>query len=227
MTDVALTLDWVESPLVPHAAGCAVRFDPAGKTGDWADVVALGGGRLAVVVGDAMGWGAAAAPLAATLSRAARLLLSSGADPSHVVGELDSLVGTLADVIATVACAVIDPRAGRVELASAGHPPPLVIPRGGGGPARLLPCRPGPPLGFDGGQAVPSSTWTLPPSVLFFYTDGLIDGRGRHVEEELARLAESASCPDGDLHELCRRIIAAHVPSPPEDDVTVLAVPVG
>jgi serine phosphatase RsbU (regulator of sigma subunit) len=221
-----LTLDWIEYPLHPDAAGCAVRFDPNGASGDWIDVVMLGGSRLAVVVGDAMGWGRSAAPLAAMLGRAARLLLSSGATPSQVIGELDSLVGRLDDVIATAAVAVIDPLAGRVELACAGHPPPLVIPRCGGG-ASLLPCEPQPPLGMgESGERRPSR-WTLPASVLFFYTDGLIDGRGRCIEAELTRLADGADCPDGDLSALCRRVIAAHVPNPPEDDVTVLAVNIG
>lgn len=223
--DNQLTLDWVEFPLLPDAAGCAVRFDPDGQSGDWADIVTLGGNRVAVVVGDAMGWGKSAAPLAAELSRCARLLLAAGASPGQVIAELDSLVTRLDDVIATAICAVVDKASGRVEVANAGHPPPLVVRPGY--ETSPLPCRPLPPLGNGGLDAAVTSHWTLPPSVLLFYTDGLVDGRGRCVEAELHRLATAATYADGDLSGLCRRVIASNAPSPPEDDVTVLAVPIG
>lgn len=213
------------------AAACSVHYGAANAaSGDWCDVLPLGGSRLAIVVGDAMGRGAQAAPMADELSRAARLLLSSGASPSDVLAKLDMIVSPLDDVIATVLCAVIDRGVGVVELANAGHPPPLVASHAGG--AYFLHGRPQPPLGTSAVDPGDVTRWAIPDGTILFYTDGLVERRERAIGEDLDRLLlwardHAAGHSRDGLAALCAEAVRVHAPVPAEDDVTVLALAIG
>lgn len=226
-----LLLDWVELPVAMNAAAaCMLRFDDADTaSGDWCDVLPLGGTRLGIVVGDAMGRGRDAAPLAAELSRAARLLLSSGHAPAEVLARLDSIVRPLGDVIATVSCAVLDRGVGVLELANAGHPPPLVAPERGD--AYYLYGRPQAPLGTGLINATDVTRWAVPRGTLLFYTDGLVERRARPLGDDMdrfldwARLHADGHARNG-LASVCAEAVRANCCRPPEDDVTVLALAV-
>lgn len=76
----------------------------------------------------------------------------------------------------TAGFARLEPATGRLRMASAGHPIPVVVPRPG--EAWYPPVEPGPPLGAP--TAAPVVTWvgTLPAGgSLILYTDGLIEHR--------------------------------------------------
>lgn len=157
-------------------AAASVPSDPVtGATGDWHDVIALPGRDVAVVVGDAAGRGARAAPLKQALQQAARQWTARGATPAAVVAHLRALLAPIDDGLATVFYAVVRPTRGDVVFANAGHPPPLLIGRDGS--TRLLTDSLGPPLGAPcTGADIASGRIPLPPQeTLVLYSDGLIE----------------------------------------------------
>ena len=123
-------------PRVPAAIEVAHLYLPVGASmvgGDWHDIVALPDGRVALVVGDAMGHGPEAA--AASCCSSARPRISwpaSHLPPAKLLATLDTMVaGMPASPYATCICAVIDTGASTCVIAAAGHPPPvLALPDG-------------------------------------------------------------------------------------------------
>jgi anti-sigma regulatory factor (Ser/Thr protein kinase) len=129
--------------------------------GDFYDAFFLQDGRLALLIGDVMGRGVAAATVMGQIRAAARGAALSSPEPASVMAALDVLVegldetwpasvalgaapdqagGFLAsgfggELFVTMLYGLLDPATGEVVLASAGHCPPAVVPRrpGSGG----------------------------------------------------------------------------------------------
>ncbi|WP_432536403.1 SpoIIE family protein phosphatase [Kineococcus arenarius] len=208
----AVVLD--EAPEVPGLEVLA-RYLPAegGQLGgDWWDVLPLDGDRVAVVVGDVAGHGVHAAAAMAQLRTAVRAYLLEGHSPAAALERLDTLVGTMpGGHTATAVVGIVDHRGtgdgsadgseGVVELASAGHLPPLLV-SAEGTTALRVPPRPvlglgfGPTTGLDGEDVrVP-----LPAgAVLLLHSDGLVERRDAGLEQTTAALAEAATRAAGEL----------------------------
>src|SRR4051812_23131306 len=123
--------------------------------GDWYDAVALGRGRLALVVGDAVGHGVAAAGAMSRLRGAMRSTALRDPSPAAVLAALDGFAAQMDDVEgASVFYGLLDIGTGRFAYAVAGPPAPLVLHADGG--TSFLPVPPRPPLGAapDAGIAV-------------------------------------------------------------------------
>ena len=96
--------------------------------GDWYDAFLLDPDRVAVVVGDVVGRGLAAAAVMGQLRSAVRALAGVDSGPSHLLARLDRFVdGVPAAETATLAYAELDLRDGRARYACAGHPPPVLV----------------------------------------------------------------------------------------------------
>jgi hypothetical protein len=190
--------------------------------GDFHDVIDLPDGRIVVTIGDAVGYGPRAAAIADDVRARMRRAFRDSAEPLDVLASLDhTLEAAGDDTIATAVCAIIDPLAGRVSVANAGHPP-IVVVEGGG--AELFEGPPDPPLGIPIARSVLERA-LRPDSVLFLYTDGLIERRGTSLEESLAALAEI--CPAIGGHDSCAAELARRATvrfGLPADDVTVVSV---
>lgn len=193
--------------------------------GDWADVVELPGGRVAVVVGDVMGRGLHAAAVMGQLRTAVRALAVTDPPPSDLLARLDFIVEELAGgQIVTCVYAVFDPARGRITLANAGHLPPLLLLDG-----RVYPLEgmSGVPLGVGG---VPFTEREAPMprgALLALYTDGLVERRGGDVEEGVRRLAEILQAGPAGLEEQCDRLLDSAPRSSSRgygDDVALLLV---
>jgi PAS domain S-box-containing protein len=161
--------------------------------GDWYDVVPLPGGRVAVAVGDVMGRGLRAAAVMGQMRSALRSYAVEGLDPPDVLARLAAFTRVMeGEHLVTCVVGLYDPACGTVRLASAGHPPPLLL--GADGRARLIDLEPGLPLGVpalgpDGVDAYRSTQLTLSPdAALVLYTDGLVEDRDVPVGEGLERL---------------------------------------
>jgi serine phosphatase RsbU (regulator of sigma subunit) len=63
-----------------------------------------------------------------------------------------------------------------------------------------------------------------PGAVLVLYTDGLVERRGRSIDEGLATLSAAALEVDGDLERYCDRLLAEVGPAAPDDDIAILAL---
>ncbi len=230
-------------PATPGVA-VAARYLPAvagtRAGGDWYDVLTLDDGRVAVTVGDVVGHGAAAAAVMGQLRSALTALLLAGFGPARALQLLDRFAARVPGAaVATAACAVLESGTGRLTYSSAGHPPPLVVDGNGGtylhagaGPALGLPAggRPaaGPADAGPAGDGVrPEASGQLDPlSTLLLYTDGLVETRGAHLDDGLARLGGVATRRRAlPVAELTDAVLAGLLdPSGAADDVAVVAL---
>jgi serine phosphatase RsbU (regulator of sigma subunit)/anti-sigma regulatory factor (Ser/Thr protein kinase) len=203
----------------------ASRYLPAsGESlgGDWYDAFMLPGGRIAIVVGDVVGHGLAAAAVMAQLRTALRAYAVDGNPPAATVERVNRLMWQLGPTaMTTLAYAVIDPAGESLELVNAGHPPPLVIHPDG--EADYLPLQGGLALGVSPLASYHADAHAFPTgSTVVLYTDGLVERRGKSIDDgldELRTLARNA----GDLETLCTTVVERMVPDTAPDDIAIAA----
>ncbi|WP_404962155.1 SpoIIE family protein phosphatase [Streptomyces sp. 147326] len=194
--------------------------------GDWYDVLPLTGGRAALLIGDVMGHGIAAAAVMGRLSATVRALARLDMSPTALLHQLEATLADLAEpMLATFLYVVCDPATGRCTVTRAGHPPPAVAEPDG--TVYLVKTPPGVPLGV-GGITFTTTEITLPPgSLLVLYTDGLIEARSRDIDERLNELTSLLTEPHQPLDHLCDTLIAHLVPASADDDIALLAARIG
>ncbi|WP_067468018.1 PP2C family protein-serine/threonine phosphatase [Actinomadura macra] len=223
----------LQAGLMPRLLGTvpgvqvAHRSVPAGHAnlvgGDWCDIVPLSAGRVALVIGDAMGHGSAAAAAMVQLRAAARTLAMLDLGPARILTWLDRIAPSLGPVqFATCVCAVLDTTTRTGVLGRAGHPPPIMLRPDGGCDTVDMP--PGLPLGL--GNTVYEDVRVPFPdgTTLVLYTDGLIESRDRDLESGLAALRSALADATASLDEACGAVVAKLVSTPSQDDVTVMLV---
>ena len=172
--------------------------------GDWYDVIPLGAGRTAFVMGDVMGRGVHAAAIMGQLRAAVRAYAAANLPPGELILHLDrhaaelegvaytagSAKAGLCDLGALASCvyAVYDPDDRALTYAAAGHPAPLL--RLPDGSVIDLDAAVGPPLG-TGEWTWQEATIPIPADAyLAFYTDGLVERRGFDLDSQLGLLRE-------------------------------------
>ncbi|MET9676662.1 SpoIIE family protein phosphatase [Streptomyces sp. NPDC006482] len=212
----------------PDDLRIAATYQPGGTDaavgGDWYDVITLGAGRTALVIGDVMGRGVRAAAVMGQLRTAVRAYARLDLPPHEVLQLLDGLAAEIdASQIATCVYAIHDPSEGKLVYASAGHLPILV--RDEDGTVRRAEDPTGPPLG-TGGWLHASGSIALPPgSTAVLYTDGLVERRREDIDEGVAALARALSGASGTPQVVCGRLLRAlGVTAEHDDDVAVLVV---
>jgi serine phosphatase RsbU (regulator of sigma subunit) len=139
---------------LPEIAGydLAGHHEASGQLGgEYYDVLAMPGGRWGLLVGSASGSGVPAAMVMAMARSFLAALARGEADPGKVLREVNALLsGDLRrGMYVTVLLAVLDPAAGTLTLANAGHAPLLYCKAGGKGIAPVQ--SEGIALGFDRG----------------------------------------------------------------------------
>jgi sigma-B regulation protein RsbU (phosphoserine phosphatase) len=151
--------------------------------GDFFDVIALPNNRAGVFISDVMGHGVRAALVTAILRALAGEVAQAAADPGLFLTELNRrLLGILKQtrmpMFASACYIVVDPNAGAMSFAIAGHPTPLHIQRQ---LARVA------PLSLGGGKAGPAlgvledleyevhTAPVEPHDAVVLYTDGLFE----------------------------------------------------
>ncbi|WP_328793326.1 ATP-binding SpoIIE family protein phosphatase [Streptomyces sp. NBC_00273] len=212
----------------PDDLRIAATYQPGGTEaavgGDWYDVITLGAGRTALVIGDVMGRGVRAAAVMGQLRTAVRAYARLDLPPHEVLQLLDGLAAEIdASQIATCVYAVHDPNEGLLAYASAGHLPILV--RDEDGTVRRAADPTGPPLG-TGGWLHTSGTIALGPgSTAVLYTDGLVERRGEDIDEGVAALERALSGAQGTPAVICDRLMRAlGVDADHDDDVAVMVL---
>ncbi|MFP5022673.1 SpoIIE family protein phosphatase [Pseudonocardia phyllosphaerae] len=170
----------------------ATRYRPGTQGteagGDWFDVLDLADGTVALVVGDVVGRGPAAAAVMGQLRSAVASNLVNGQPPAGALEQLDQYALRVRGAMAsTVAIATIDLDSGEIRYASAGHPPPLVC---GADGVRTLSSGRGVPLGISGRPPFSEATAHMAPGeTILLCSDGLFERRGEVIDDGLARLA--------------------------------------
>ena len=203
----------------------AHRYLPSSRVsevgGDWFDVVPLACGRVALLVGDVMGHGIRAAATMGQLRTVARTLATLDMEPEQVLTRLDATAASAGeDQFATCVCAVYDPVERSGVIASAGHLPPVIA--APDGTTTVLDVPPGPPLGV-GGAPFESVEFALPEhSVMALFTDGLVERRGRDLDDGFDLLRRARAERGRPLEEACDAVLAALVPGGAEDDVALI-----
>jgi PAS domain S-box-containing protein len=197
--------------------------------GDYYDVRPVDAHRFALIVADVSGHGASAAMVMAMI----RAVVHSGGTPTDPVALLHHLNHHFrylwpTAMFATAAVALLDVAARTVRVASAGHPPPVLV---RGAKARELAVVNGPLLFWDELGSIECLDEALEPGDrIVFYTDGITE---RHAADDslfdLSRVmdvltrhrdAEIATM----VGQLVREVEAFGGETEPEDDQTVLAV---
>ncbi|MGY1722657.1 SpoIIE family protein phosphatase [Blastococcus sp. SYSU DS0533] len=168
----------------------ATELSAAG--GDWYDAVPLGKGQVALVVGDAVGHGVAAAGAMSRLRGALRSTLLGNPEPVAVLGALDAFAAQMHDVEGTsVFYGVLDAASGNLVYSAAGHPAPLVVEADG--TSRFLAVTPRPPLGSLPGAAAPvHETQLAQGATLVLFSNGAVTGLDEPPAEALERLGAAA-----------------------------------
>ena len=228
---VALTLQHSLMRQPPEVPGVltARRYRPAtsgaGVGGDWYDLIALGARRAGVFIGDVMGRGLDAAAVMGQLRSAGNALARTGLSPRRLMQTLDAVVTEQPDQLATCCYLEADWDVGELTVTSAGHLPVLAVTPSGA--VEALPVPVGVPLGVGG---VPYDQVRVPVptgSTLAFYTDGLVESRGRDIEVQIKALTvelETAFAEGLDLERTADRVLTALLPDQEcaDDDVTLL-----
>ena len=179
----------VDPPVDPRFA-VATAYRPGVEMlevgGDWYDVFLSGEGRLCLLVGDVVGRGLGAASAMGQLRSAVRAIAGPRTGPSRLLSRLDAFVERVeAARMATVVLAELDLATGRVTYACAGHPPPLLVPAQGA-PRLLWDGRSTPLGGFLHLPLRQQAEVRLEPGDrLLLYTDGLVERRGRQLDDGL------------------------------------------
>ncbi|MBT2392491.1 SpoIIE family protein phosphatase [Streptomyces sp. ISL-1] len=243
----------VLGPEVPGMS-VAARYIPTGGGlqvgGDWYDMIPMPTGRVALVIGDVQGHDVRAAGLMGQLRIALRAYASEGHRPDAVLSRASRFLHGLHDFsgadayeegdhssprFATCLYLEVDPPTGRIEIARAGHPEPVV--RTSDGTVLVRPAEGGLPLGIDPDTDYPTTRLVLEPGeTMMICTDGLLETGGHDLDTGWARLRKVLEDhADQSLEELADTLVhavhgpASHSTTGPladrrEDDIAVLLI---
>ncbi|HEY6760551.1 MAG TPA: GAF domain-containing SpoIIE family protein phosphatase [Baekduia sp.] len=208
-------------------------YRPGARTmllgGDFFDVVD-GDGALHFIIADVAGHGPEAAASAVALRAAWVALQQHPVTPLIMLRHLNAIILREArddTMFITALAGSYDSTARTLELASAGHPLPMLL---AGGATRELALVPGPPLGLFADSDWERCEIELSAgSAMLAYTDGLVEGRAapeaveRLGTERILGMASRAAV-DGDLPRALYDVAAAANGGPLEDDVAIIVL---
>jgi sigma-B regulation protein RsbU (phosphoserine phosphatase) len=211
-------------------AQVAARCVPAESVGgDFYHLFRLPGNRLGVLIGDVSSHGFGAALIMALTMSAVAIHASEGDRPAEVLRRthlalIDELETT--EMYLTLFYGVIDPAAGTIAYANAGHSHAWRVPKDGP-PQRLAVTDP--PFGIidrsQYGEA--SAEWKGGEDLLFLFTDGLSDALDRgEIAGEQTLVDVVAGLRDRQPDEIVARLFArvGEAGSVPPDDRTAVVL---
>ncbi|MFF5970375.1 SpoIIE family protein phosphatase [Streptomyces sp. NPDC012769] len=228
----------LQTGLLPHGltplpgVAVAARYLPAGHGmdigGDFYDLVHATPTTVIAVIGDVQGHNTTAAALMGQVRTAVHAHATAGASPGDILARTNRLMADLdPDRFTSCLIAEFDLVLGRLRVATAGHPPPLL--RHPDGRTEVLDVPPGLLLGIgvtaDADYRTTELPWE-PGSVLALYTDGLVEAPGSDIGTAMADLAERLGRSRArDLDDLADDLIS-HVTDAAHrtDDVALLLV---
>jgi len=216
-------------PAPPSLEGLAIAVRYLAATygvdvgGDFYDVVQLPGVEVGLAVGDVVGHDITAAATMGQLRSVYRALLADGPAPGVIVDRLQTGWPLLSlRRMATALFASLDPVSGRLRIASAGHPPPVLV---DGGRAGYLPVRPSRMLGAPPSQAVEWNGLLPRGASLVLFTDGLVESRSADIDEGFdLLLAAASSAGTSDPDALCDHLLSELTGAHRADDIALLVL---
>jgi serine phosphatase RsbU (regulator of sigma subunit) len=209
----------------------AVRYAPACQGlnvgGDWYDAFTLGDGRIGLSIGDVQGHNIEAAAFMGQVRAGLRALASVTSEPGEVLARTNDLLLSLgSDLFATCTFMRLDPDAGVLESARAGHLP--CVWATADGRSGVTADEGGPPLGIQAGAPYPVTRYELTTGGVFvLLTDGVVEGPSLPLEEgldQVMRLAGIAAVAGTDVDTLAAALIKGAERVGHDDDAAVLVV---
>lgn len=189
---------------LPEIAGLelSARHRPAADavavSGDFAAAFGFGG-AVGIVIGDTVGHGDAAAARSVQLRSALATALHITRDPAGALRVVDARWSARGErCAATAMCLIVDPGVGVATIATAGHPPPLVICSDRTSDWLTLPS--GPPVGVPGDRPDSTTVALGPDDIVLCFTDGVIERPGVVLDDGVAHLAGRVIAATRDLH---------------------------
>lgn len=226
-----IQLSWL-----PEQQETVVPLDIAGVnrpashvSGDFYNWFELEDRRVCVVIGDVTGHGLPAAFLMATTQLLVRAVITRLPDPGQCLTEMNRLLcqHVFSGQFVTLLVLVIDPATNKVELATAGHPPPLV---GTGHGFEFLKVEPQLVLAIEPSASYKTQRFDLQPgSSILLYTDGVTDVQSptgeRAGDDWLAKAIVGSFKSSTDIiHAMMDAIDAYRSGREPADDLTLCAI---
>lgn len=221
---------------LPHVPGVSIaaRYEPSAPFtsagGDFYDAFTLPDGRTVIAIGDVVGHGVLAATVMGQVRAGLRVLALQDPDPVTVLGGLDAFVESLGpEVFVTALVGVLDNESGLLQLATAGHLPPLLRRSCADttstyqATARYVDVVPAPPLGLGGDRTL-TTVRLERGDVLLLFTDGLVEVAGEDIGAGLDRLQEVLvnSAEIADARRICSLVLDRFGAG--TDDVAVVAL---
>jgi serine phosphatase RsbU (regulator of sigma subunit) len=170
--------------------------------GDFFDYIELPGNRAAVLVGDVVGHGIAAALLMAKVSAETRFALASETEAAAAMNRLNRAICRLQlERFVTMALVLIDPAQHQLTVVNAGHLPPMLNRHGA--PAEALSTDwSGLPVGVEPNMEYEQHLFELQPGeFLVMYTDGISEAIGPGEEmfgrQRILELMDEREWEDG------------------------------
>ena len=209
---------------------CAAMRPANTVGGDYFDVIELGPGRIAVVIGDVAGKGMPAALLMALLQGSLRTLITAGFRGPELISKLNEhlFANIPSNRLITLFYGELEMGSGTLRYVNAGHNPPYLL-AADGQTERLTAT--GMALGIVPSAAFEERQAHLDPSDrVFLYTDGVTEAESLqdvdYGEPRLeAYLAAARGAGDRELVEGVRAAVMAFCGSaPPRDDMTLMVV---
>ncbi|MGX1881646.1 SpoIIE family protein phosphatase [Streptomyces sp. NPDC055287] len=214
---------------LPHVEGLdvAARYLPAGHGmgvgGDFYDFIRLDDTTAAAAIGDVQGHNVEAAALMGQVRTAVHA--SAGAPPDEVLARTNRLLTDLdTGLFTSCTYAHIDLADRRIQLASAGHPPPLL--RHPDGHTEVVPVPAGLLLGIDPAARYRTLDMALPAgSVLALYTDGLVEAPGVDIDHAVSALAQRLTqCRDRTMAAVADTLVRRPETPSHHDDIALLLI---
>ncbi len=217
---------------VPDLPGwrLATAYRPARTVGgDFYDFIGLDQGRLGIIIADATSKGVPAALVMATTRSVLRATAAQFGSPGQVLARANELLcpDMPPNMFVTCLYAILDPAAGSLSVANAGHPLPFRRHAGDVAELRVT----GVPLGLMADAHYEEREITLVPGEsILFYSDGLVEAHDRQGEmfgiPRLRHVMERFESDDGTLidHVLTQLGQFTAPGGEQEDDVTLVTL---
>jgi len=208
----------------------AVNQPASHISGDFYNWFDLPDGRTVVLIGDVTGHGMAAAFLMATTQLLVRMTITSSADAGKCLDEVNRqlCVQGFSGQFVTMLVLVIDREARMVQVASAGHPAPLM--RNRDGVFESISIDPQLVLGVECDIAYETQSFRFAPgAALLLYTDGVTDavsdtGDRFGLPRLSASLPASSEAAYGLIEAVLNSVERFRNGRPLADDLTLVAV---
>ena len=212
-------------------------YEPASRCGgDWWSVHELEHGRVLVLIGDVTGHGVAAAMVTAAAKGCydvAQRLMREEVDLVRLLGLLDATVRHAGGSQFYMTCfaTLLDPAAGKVRFANAGHVVPYVVRPGEAGMELDVLAARGDPLGAgDPEKYVQHEADLRDGDLLVWYTDGLVECANPHrqqfgdrrMQRMLRRLDRGVTDVAAVRDHVVRAAVAFQEGHPADDDITLV-----